>query len=102
MASILPLALDHQSPSLSRFGLQSRMSKGVAKDDHIMGDWGMDIKNTFSVYVGNINYYVFEGVSCSVVAREVPMCSVAPCSLSCFMFIAEMVEITSNSSGDET
>ena len=97
MASILPLALDHQSPSLSRFGLQSRMSKGVAKDDHIM-----DIKNTFSVYVGNINYYVFEGVSCSVVAREVPMCSVAPCSLSCFMFIAEMVEIPSNSSGDET
>ena len=26
----------------------------MPEDDHITGDWGMDMKNMFSVYVGNL------------------------------------------------
>ena len=54
MAFVIPFALDHQPPSLWRFSLRTRMSKRVAEDDHIMREWGMDIKNMFSIYIGNI------------------------------------------------
>ena len=54
MASLLPLALDHPPPSLSRDCIQSHSSEGVDVDNHAQRFVMITTEEVFLLYMGNL------------------------------------------------